>query len=131
MAKNEREGSRKRPSVEELGGESEHSLRLSRGGERRVASSAKGGPKGPADLSLDPEDLGRHFLQEATEETALMSNEDDEEEMAQEPAQQEDVDEVLSSPDGTITEQDVLLDRREDDGIERKPRHDRHRERRT
>lgn len=113
-----------RPSVEELGGESEHTLRLSGGGERD-GEYARGGPRQEDDLSVDPEDLGRHFLQEATEDTTPFSQDVTEPYGAATPdsfAEDDERGEVLEAPDGTTTDQELLVDRRDDDGTDRRKR---------
>ena len=114
-----------RPSVEELGGESEHTLRLAHGGEREQVAHSRGGPRREEDLSVSPEDLGRHFLEEATEDTTPFSQDVTEPYGAATPdafADDDERGEVLEAPDGTTTDENLLVDRREDDGTSRKKR---------
>lgn len=103
-----------RRELDELGGESEHSVRMARGGERSV-STPRGGPQEPDDLSLDPEDLGRHFLEEATEEKKGFSTLPVEEGMIEEIEPVEP--EALERPIGTTTDEDILVDDLEDEAI--------------
>jgi hypothetical protein len=56
------------PTADELAGESEYSFRAANAGERRMTTMPHGGPPIEDDLSLDPEDLGRHALEEATQD---------------------------------------------------------------
>lgn len=73
---------RNRPAVEELGGESEHSLEeahhIERGSTRRHATG--GYDRNPLTPSPDPDELGRRYLENATQAPVDRRSQDEEEE---------------------------------------------------
>lgn len=76
----EDEEERDRPAVEELGGESEYSLeeahRIERGSTRRHARGAA--DHDPLTRSPDPDELGRRYLEEATQTRVEREQEEEE-----------------------------------------------------
>lgn len=56
--------------AEELGGESEHSLTVAGQRERGTTRRVPEGQSGPEPLSADPEELGRRYLEGATQAPA-------------------------------------------------------------